>query len=71
MISIYLLPDFYTFKYPTFISLAIGDFNCYIGQRGVGKKTDTFEDYIKEFESHGMKSAYHTRKNEEFGKEQR
>ena len=50
-------------------SLAIGDFNCYIGQGGVRKKTGTFEDCIKEFESHGMKSAYHTRNNEEFGKE--
>lgn len=50
-------------------SLAIGDFNCYIGQRGVRKKTGTFEDCIRNFESHGMKSAYHTRSNEEFGKE--
>lgn len=50
-------------------SLAIGDFNCYIGQSGVKKKTGTFEDCIKEFEVHGMKSAYHTHNNEEFGKE--
>ena len=50
-------------------SLAIGDFNCYIGQSGVKKKTGTFEDCIKEFEAHGMKSAYHTNNNEEFGKE--
>ncbi len=50
-------------------SLAIGDFNCYIGQSGVRKETGTFEDCIKEFESHCMQSAYHTRHNEEFGKE--
>ena len=50
-------------------SLAVGDFNCYIGQSGVKKKTGTFEDCIKEFEAHGMKSAYHTNNNEEFGKE--
>lgn len=52
-----------------FPSLVIGDFNCYIGQSGVRKKTGTFGDCIKEFESHGMKSAYHIRCNEEFGKE--
>ena len=39
-------------------SLAIGDFNCYVGQSGVKKKTGTFEDCIKEFEAHGMKSVY-------------
>lgn len=50
-------------------SLAIGDFNCYIGQSGVKKETGTFEDCIKEFEAHGMKSAYHTHNKEEFGKE--
>lgn len=56
----------YLDKYP---SLSLGDFNCYIGQSGVRKKTGTFEDCIKEFKSHGMKSAYHTIHNEEFGKE--
>lgn len=50
-------------------SLAIGDFNCYIGQSGVKKGTGTFEDCIKEFEAHGMKSAYHTHNKEEFEKE--
>ena len=50
-------------------SLAIGDFNCYVGQSGVKKKTGTFEDCIKEFEAHGMKSVYHTHNKEEFGKE--
>lgn len=56
----------YLDKFP---SLAIGDFNCYVGQSGVKKKTGTFEDCIKEFENHGMKSAYHTLNKEEFGKE--
>lgn len=50
-------------------SLAIGDFNCYVGQNGVKKETGTFEDCIKVFEMHRMKSVYHEQNKEKFGKE--
>ena len=53
-------------RYP---ALAMGDFNCFIGQGGVRKSTGTFQDCIKLFETHGMKSAYHELSGEEFGKE--
>ena len=52
-----------------FPALVIGDFNCYIGQRGVRKNSGTFEDCIKVLESHGMKSLYHEMTGEEFGME--
>ena len=48
-------------------ALAIGDFNCFIGQGGVSKKTGTFEDCIGEFEKYAMKSIYHQHTGEEFG----
>lgn len=50
-------------------ALAIGDFNCYIGQSNVRKSTGTFEDCIKELQLHGMKSIYHEQNAEELGKE--
>lgn len=57
---------FYLSRYP---SLAIGDFNCYVGQRGVSKRTGTFEDCIREMAEYGMRSVYHTLSGEPFGKE--
>lgn len=60
-------------KYSSYLdrspALAIGDFNCYIGQSNVRKSTGTFEDCIEEFRTHGMRSIYHEQKEEEFGKE--
>ena len=50
-------------------SLAIGDFNCFLGQGGVSKKTGTFEDCIREFDKYSMKSLYHAQIGEEFGRE--
>lgn len=50
-------------------AVAMGDFNCYVGQSGVRKRTGTFEDCIQAFEAHGMKSIYHERTGEELGKE--
>lgn len=52
-----------------FPALAIGDFNCYVGQSGVKRMTGTFEDCIKTFAAYGMKSAYHEQSGDEFGKE--
>lgn len=50
-------------------SLAIGDFNCFLGQGGVSKNTGTFEDCIREFDKYSMKSLYHEQTGEEFGRE--
>lgn len=58
----------YLSQYP---SLVCGDFNCYIGQGGVSKKTGTFEQCIEFFKSIGLYSLYHERTSEEFGKETR
>ena len=57
--------EFFT-KYP---SLVIGDFNCYVGQSGVNRKTGTFEDCIKKLNDAGLYSLYHKATGEEFGKE--
>lgn len=59
----------YSFYLDRFDALAIGDFNCFIGQKGVKKSTGTFEDCIREFEKHGMRSMYHEQTGESFGKE--
>ena len=56
----------YISQYPTMIC---GDFNCYIGQTGVAKKTGTFELCIDFMKSNGLYSLYHERTEEEFGKE--
>lgn len=51
---------------PTMIT---GDFNCYIGQGGVSKQTGTFEQCIDYMQGLGLRSEYHRRTREEFGKE--
>ena len=51
---------------PTIIT---GDFNCYIGQSGVSKQTGTFEQCIDYMQGFGLRSEYHKRTREEFGKE--
>lgn len=51
---------------PTMIT---GDFNCYIGQGGVSEKTGTFEQCIEYMRELGLRSEYHERTHEEFGKE--
>ena len=51
---------------PTMIT---GDFNCYIGQGGVSKQTGTFEQCIEYMRELGLRSEYHERTQEEFGKE--
>lgn len=58
--------DFYLDRFP---ALAIGDFNCFIGQKLKRKSTGTFEQCIKEFEAHGMRSLYHEQTGEDFGNE--
>lgn len=52
-----------------FPSLAIGDFNCYIGQSGVRQGAATFEDCIQAFNTHCMSSIYHDQTGEAFGNE--
>ena len=59
----------YNFYITFYDSLVVGDFNCFIGQKGVKKSTGTFEDCIYEFENHGMRSMYHEQTGECFGKE--
>lgn len=56
----------YISNYPTLIC---GDFNCYIGQSCVAKKTGTFEQCIEFMNSIGLYSLYHERTGEDFGKE--
>ena len=51
---------------PTIIT---GDFNCYIGQSGVSKQTGTFEQCLDYMQGFGLRSEYHKRTREEFGKE--
>lgn len=53
-------------RYDTIVT---GDFNCYIGQKGVSQKTGTFEQCITYMASLGLHSEYHKRTQEEFGKE--
>ncbi len=50
-------------------ALAVGDFNCFIGQSGVSRRTGTFEDCISYFAKYAMKSLYHEQTGEEFGYE--
>lgn len=56
----------YFSQYP---SMAIGDFNCFVGQSGTKKSAGCFEDCIQFFEAHNMKSLYHKQKNETFSQE--
>ncbi|NPD92346.1 endonuclease/exonuclease/phosphatase family protein [Xylanibacter muris] len=56
----------YIVTYPTLIC---GDFNCFIGQSGVSKKTGTFEQCIEFLQEKRLFSLYHERNGEEFGKE--
>lgn len=51
---------------PTMIT---GDFNCYIGQGGVSKRTGTVEQCIEYMGKLGLYSVYHRVTQEEFGKE--
>lgn len=50
-------------------TLICGDFNCYIGQTGVAKKTGTFEQCIEILKDCGLYDLYHQRTGEAFGKE--
>lgn len=52
-------------------TLICGDFNCYIGQTGVAKKTGTFEQCIEFLKDCGLYDLYHQRTGEAFGKESR
>ena len=59
----------YSFYLDRFPAIALGDFNCFIGQKGVSRTTRTFEDCIFEFDGHGMNSMYHAQVKENFGRE--
>ena len=59
----------YSFYLDRLPAIALGDFNCFIGQKGVSKATGTFEDCIACFDSHGLYSMYHVQTKEEFGQE--
>lgn len=50
-------------------TMIIGDFNCFIGQTGVSKKTGTFEQCIEYMRELGLHSEYHRRTQEDFGEE--
>ena len=48
-------------------SIAVGDYNCYVGQASARRRLGMFEDCIAEFEKYGLRSLYHEMTGECFG----